>query len=109
MSCKYVLLLISFSAIFYLSGCVIIPGEGFAVEEIEVDIAPPPPPDIIIARPPRPTSAYIWIDGHYIVNSRRWVWIEGRWELPPRRAAIWVEPRTRQRGPRWGYTPGHWR
>jgi hypothetical protein len=109
MSYKYILLIICFSAFLYISGCVIVPGGGYAAGELEVDMAPPPPPPVVVERPPRPGSLYIWIDGHYIVSSGRWVWVRGRWELPPRRGNIWVEPHVRQRGPRWGYTPGHWR
>jgi hypothetical protein len=109
MGFKSILLIISFSIILYISGCVVVPSNGYSFAEVEVETAPPPPPAVVITRPPRPSTAYIWIDGHYVLSSGRWVWIVGRWELPPRRTQIWIEPNIRPRGPRWGYTPGHWR
>jgi hypothetical protein len=107
---KYLLLTVYISMIIFESGCVVIHGRPFGIEEIEIDIGPPPRPEVVIVtRPPRPSSVHIWIDGHFIVSAGKWVWIEGRWERPPRRGVVWVGPHTRRKGPCWGWTPGHWR
>ena len=108
-SLKYLLCLLCFVMIACEPGCVVISGEPHVFDEIEIDIAPPPPPGVVIvARPPRPSSVHIWIDGHFIVSSGRWVWVSGHWGRPERRGMVWVPPRTRRKGGRWGWRPGHW-
>jgi len=107
-SLKYLLCISCLVMIVCEPGCVVVSGEPFAFEEIEIDIAPPPPPVVVVTRPPRPSGIHVWIDGHYIVSTGRWVWRPGHWRRPERRGAVWAPPRTRRKGDRWGYRPGHW-
>jgi hypothetical protein len=108
-SLKYLLCILSLAAIVYLPGCVVVSGDPYAFDEIEIGVAPPPPPDVVVVtRPPRPSSVHVWIDGHFIADTGRWVWIEGHWVRPEHRGAVWIPPRTRRRGNHWGYRPGRW-
>ena len=107
-SLKYLLVLLCVVTIVSVGGCVVVSGEPYAFDEIEIDVAPPPPPVVVVTHPPRPSSMHIWIDGHFIVDTGRWVWVEGHWARPEHRGMVWVPPHTRPRGDRWGWRPGHW-
>ena len=93
-----------------VSGCVIVSGEPVAVEveEIEIGFPPPPPPMVVVTRPAPPTRFHIWIGGHHVVRSGKWVWVEGYWVRPIRRGASWVPAHTRRSGEVWMWRPGHW-
>ncbi|HEX2861511.1 MAG TPA: YXWGXW repeat-containing protein [Lacunisphaera sp.] len=41
----------------------------------------------------RPSSDHVWIAGYWTWRNNRYEWVAGRWELPPRSAAVWVAPR----------------
>jgi hypothetical protein len=107
-SLKSLLCVFCLVTIVYMPGCIVVSGEPFAIEEIEIDVAPPPEPVVVVTRPPRPSGIHVWIGGHFIVETGRWVWVEGHWARPRHRGARWVPPRTRRKGSHWGYRPGHW-
>lgn len=67
---------------------------------------PPPPPRAEVQVPP-PTSTYVWAPGYWTWNNG-WVWIPGRWELPPERMVTWVPGQWAQLGHTWVWRPGHW-
>lgn len=76
--------------------------------EIIIKAAPPAPVSVaVIGR--APTAWHVWIPGYYMGVSGRYVWVPGKWMVPPRAGVDWVPPFWRQ-GPR-GYlfVPGHWR
>ena len=95
-----------------VSGCVVVPGGRRAVKVMEIEIGfppPPPPPMVIVNRPARPSSFHIWIEGHHVVRSGKWVWEKGHWARPSRRGASWVPSHTRRSGDVWVWRSGHWR
>jgi hypothetical protein len=108
---KCVLCIICFLAVIAISGCIVVSREPSAVEvhEVEIGFPPPPPPEVVVTRPPRPSRLYVWVEGHYAVESGSWVWVGGRWVRPEHRGAVWVPGHTRQRGRGWVWRPGHWR
>jgi hypothetical protein len=58
-----------------------------------------------------PGPGYYWVPGYYdwVPARANYVWVEGRWALPPHPHAVWVAPRyTRRRGG-YLYLHGHWR
>jgi len=94
-----------------LSGCVIVSGEPVAVEVEEIEIGfppPPPPPMVIVEHPARPSRFHVWIEGHHVIHSGRWVWVGGYWTRPVRRGATWVPGHTRRSGKVWIWRPGCW-
>ncbi len=73
---------------------------------VYVAAAPPAPPVETVIVSPGP--GYVWVDGEWYWNGR-WVWVGGRWALPPRGRVVWV-------GSHWEHGPhgyfrvsGHWR
>jgi hypothetical protein len=41
---------------------------------------------------PPPQQGGYWIEGHWSWDGTQWVWLDGRWELPPQPGAVWVPP-----------------
>jgi hypothetical protein len=69
--------------------------------------APPPPQTEVVVASPGPD--YESVNGEWEWDGVTWVWIGGRWILPPHPHAIWVEARW-DRGPHgWHRAPGYWR
>lgn len=75
--------------------------------EVVVRVGPPAP--IVERRLVRPGPGYVWIAGYHRWEGRAYVWVPGRWELPPRRRAVWVAPRWQRRHDGYYFREGHWR
>ncbi|HTV04799.1 MAG TPA: hypothetical protein VME86_05480 [Acidobacteriaceae bacterium] len=82
-------------------------GTSAAFAQVYVRVAPPPP--IVEHRPLRPGPQYVWLGGYHRWNGRVYVWVPGRWVVPPRPAAVWIPGH-------WAHSPhgymwisGHWR
>ena len=59
---------------------------------IGIQIGPPPPPRVETVRPARPGADWIWVDGYWYPEGRRYVWHKGYWSRPPYPGARWVAP-----------------
>ena len=108
---KCLLYIICFFAIAVLPGCIVVSGEPIAVEVEAIEIGfppPPPPPMVVVERPARPGRFHVWIEGHHVVQSGRWVWVGGHWARPVRRGAKWVPGHTRRSGEVWIWRSGCW-
>ncbi len=79
---------------------------GAAPSQVVVNEAPPPPIVEQIYTSPGPD--YVWIPGYWNWNGA-WVWVSGRYALPPYRGAVWVGGAWSARGGRWAWSGGHWR
>jgi len=75
--------------------------------QIVVRIAPPAPR--VEERVAPPSSAHIWIDGHWTWVEGRWTWFPGHWEVPPRPRAVWIPGHWKHRRDGWVWMEGHWR
>jgi len=75
---------------------------------IYVRIGPPAP--VVEERIIAPSPRHVWIGGYHRWDGRAYVWVPGRWELPPSRYRTWV-PGHWVRHQRNGYywVDGHWR
>ena len=82
-------------------------GTSAAFAQVVVRIAPPPP--IVEHRPVRPGPAYVWTGGYHRWDGARYVWVPGRWAVPPRRGGVWVAGHWRHRRGGYVWVPGHWR
>ncbi len=49
----------------------------------------------------RPSRRHVWIAGYHRWDGNAYVWVPGRWDLPPREHAVWVAPRWRHRHEGW--------
>ena len=82
-------------------------GAGTMCAEVIVRVAPPAA--IVETRPAAPGAGYVWIGGYHKYENNAYVWVPGRWELPPRPHARWVAHRWVRRHGGWVLVEGHWR
>ena len=80
---------------------------GVASAAVIVHVAPPPV--VVETRPVAPGPGYVWIDGYQNWNGRAYVWVPGRWELPPRPHARWIAHHWVRRHGGWVLVEGRWR
>ena len=76
--------------------------------EVFVRISPPPPLNAqIVGVAPGPR--HVWIPGYQSWNGRAYVWVPGRWIVPPRAGVVWIPPRWVPRRGGYVFVPGYWR
>lgn len=80
---------------------------GAFAQEVVVRVAPPHP--LAERRVRAPGPGYVWIAGYHRWDGRAYVWVPGRWELPPRPHARWIAARWAHRHGGWVLIEGHWR
>ena len=51
-----------------------------------VGAPPAPPPEVVVGSP---GPAYAWVPGYWSWSGS-WVWVGGRWVLPPHPGGVWV-------------------
>jgi len=90
-------------------------------EQIVVVPTAPPTPVVAIRQappqpyaeriPPSPGRDYVWVPGYWVVDRERnrWVWVSGRYERPPHRNAVWVQPRWERHGEDFRFSMGFWK
>lgn len=75
------------------------------------------PSTVVYNSPPRaegervtvaPGPGYVWIAGHWTNSAQRWVWLAGRWELPPSPSAAWVAGHWAQGATGWIWVNDMW-
>ena len=74
---------------------------------VYVTVAPPAP--IAEVRVVAPGPHHIWIAGFHRWDGRAYIWVPGRWELPPRPGVVWVPGHWRHARRGWYWVEGHWR
>ena len=80
-----------------------------ATSTIIVTQTPPPRKDVPIARPDRPSSAYVWIEGFWTWRNQRYEWMSGHWAMPSTPTAQWVDPRWVKEGNGYRFYEGYWK
>jgi hypothetical protein len=65
---------------------------GFASTRVYVKIGPPVA--VVEKREVAPSARHVWIPGFHRWDGNTYVWVSGRWEVPPKGRHAWV--------------PGHW-
>jgi len=88
------------------AGMLMTAGAGFGA--VIFKSAPPPPASVAVLGK-APSSRYVWVPGYYKGVHRRYVWMAGRWALPPRPGAAWVPPRWVARSGGYVFVAGYWR
>ena len=76
-------------------------------EEVVVKIAPPRA--VVERRPVSPSRDHVWIRGYHRWDGHAYAWVPGRWEVPPRRHAVWVQPRWVHRNGGYVFVEGYWK
>jgi len=85
-----------------LTATVCAPGVGMYVQT-----GPPLPPAEVIAVQPGPE--YLWVPGYYDYAGGSYVWVSGRWAVPPHGYHAWVPARWVHEDKGWRFEKGHWR
>jgi len=74
---------------------------------VYVKIAPPAP--VVEAQIAAPGPGYVWVGGYHRWTGATYVWVPGRWALPPRPHAVWVAGHWAKHPNGWHWKEGHWR
>jgi hypothetical protein len=56
----------------------------------------------------QPTPQHVWVPGHWRWGQGSYVWVAGRWELPPVQNASWVAPQWIQQATGYVLRDGFW-
>jgi hypothetical protein len=51
----------------------------------------------------------VWIGGYQTWNGTRYVWVAGRWVVPPRVGVVWIAPRWIPRNGGYVFIAGRWK
>ncbi len=76
--------------------------------EVFVTVAPPPPVTTAVIGV-APSPRHVWTAGYHQWNGRAYVWVPGRWVIPPRAGGVWIAPHWAPRRGGYVFVPGHWR
>jgi hypothetical protein len=57
---------------------------------------------------PAPSTAYVWMTGHWNSEGGQWKWIAAHWDLPPAQSAIWVSGHWIAETSGWIWVNGAW-
>jgi hypothetical protein len=82
------------------------PADASTRARVYVRVGPPAP--IVNAVVVTPGPRYVWTPGFYRWSGRAYVWVPGRYVLPPRPRSVWIPGRwTHNRGG-WFWIDGRW-
>ena len=91
-----------------LAALTLAPRPAAADARIYVRIGPPAA--IVEHRVVAPSPRHFWIAGYHRWDGNAYVWVPGRWELPPARYGAWVAGHwVHHRSHGWYWVEGHWR
>jgi len=97
------------SGILLASSALAACGGGYRAGYVAYSVPPPPAPYVVGAVGYAPGPGYVWVDGFWDLHGTRWVWVGGRWAVPPHGHRAWVADRWERHGEHWRYQRGHWR
>ena len=63
----------------------------------------------VVAEPPPPNPAYVWVPGHWAWRRGGYVWVPGHYAVPAQPGYVWVAPHWAPRGGGWVWVQGRWR
>jgi hypothetical protein len=75
---------------------------------VRVEREPPGRPEELTPTS-QPYPDAVWQPGYWAWQNNQYVWMNGKWERPPRAGATWVEPRWERRDNGYVFIEGYWR
>jgi len=91
-----------------LAALCFMPAPAGAAARVYVRIGPPAP--IVETRVVAPSRRHVWVAGYHRWDGNAYVWVPGRWELPPAHRRAWVRGHwVHERRNGWYWVDGHWR
>lgn len=88
------------------AGVTALLGTSAAFAQVVMRAAPPAP--IVERRPIAPGPRYVWVGGYHRWDGYRYVWVPGRWAMPPHAGVVWVPGHWDGRPGGWVWIGGHW-
>lgn len=79
-----------------------------AFGQFSVYIGSTPPPLRYERRPQVPGQGFVWVDGYWGNDGRRYNWVPGHWQQPPYPGAFWSHPHYDHYQQGWQQHEGHW-
>jgi hypothetical protein len=80
----------------------------YAVMENRLPPVPAPPMTEVI--PPSPAPNALWLPGYWSYDGARYLWTQGRWEIPPPGVQTYVAAHWESRSSgAFVFVPGYWR
>jgi hypothetical protein len=79
-----------------------------AFAQVSVYLGATPPPLRYERRPPPPGEGFVWVNGYWGNDGRRYVWVPGRWNRPPYAGAYYVHPHYDRYPNGWRMHEGYW-
>jgi len=96
-------------AVVVLASFALVPAPPAGADtRVYVRIGPPAPvvEQVVVA----PSGRHIWIAGYHRWDGQAYVWVPGRWDLPPGSYRAWVAGHwVHHRRNGWYWVEGHWR
>lgn len=106
-SARGMALVAALCAVCAVAGCTVYVRPAPADAVFVMHEPPPPRYEVIVVRP-GPT--YIWVAGYWGWRSTDYVWIPGRWVVPPpNRGRKWSPGRWKHERRGWYWVEGRWR
>jgi hypothetical protein len=81
---------------------------AFSAVAADIVVRIAPPRMLVERRGPPPSPNHVWISGYHNWDGQKYVWVQGRWELPPRAHAKWVAHHWVHRNGGYVLVEGHW-
>jgi hypothetical protein len=97
----------AFTAVFF--GLILMAAPASASTHARVYVRVGPPAPVVEVRSAAPGPKFVWVDGYQRWNGRAYVWVPGRWAVPPHPRAVWVPARWVHDRHGWYVVKGHWR
>jgi WXXGXW repeat (2 copies) len=74
---------------------------------VYISIVPPAP--IAEVRVAAPGTGDVWVGGFHRWDGKAYVWVPGRWALPPHGRVAWVPGHWKHHAHGWYWVEGHWK
>lgn len=82
---------------------------GARLDALPVYVKIAPPAARVEVRVASPGPGFVWVEGYHRWHGGAYVWVPGRWTLPPRPGAVWVPGHWKGTRRGWVWKAGHWR
>jgi len=76
---------------------------------VNVYVGVAPPPLVVETRPVVPGPGYVWVAGYHRWDGHAYIWVPGRWAIPPHHKTVWVAGHWKKSPQGWYWMEGHWR
>ncbi|HKF45592.1 MAG TPA: hypothetical protein VKG01_21065 [Thermoanaerobaculia bacterium] len=80
-----------------------------AIAGARVYVSIAPPPLVVETRAVAPGPTHVWVGGYHRWDGRAYVWVPGRWAVPPHAHGHWAAGHWGHNHHGYYWVEGHWR